>query len=218
MRPLLLTLSSVSKLWCVLCHPVVQRVANIFKKNGQALRDSGAVVPGDIVTTYFDNHQENIVWFWSVVAAGGIPAILSPLAKDSKTRAAQLGHVIRLFQMPAIVTSKRMVPDLTGPEGLRVTTIETLREAARNKNEINGNAKRRMLSDEPSTKRTKFMTSKPNPVRNDLAVLLFTSGSTGPAKAVELSHSQLIASVQMKSALHGIGPDMNFMSWVCKFT
>ena len=188
----------------------------IFKKNGEALRFSGAVVPGDIVTTYFDSHQENIIWFWSVVAAGGIPAILSPLARDSKTRAAQLEHVIRLLQVPTIVTSKRMVPDLTGPEGLRVTTIETLREAARSKNEINGSTKRKMLSEEPSTKRNKLRTSKSNLVRNDLAVLLFTSGSTGPAKAVELSHSQLIASVQMKSTLHGVGPDMNFMSWVCK--
>lgn len=111
-----------------------------------------------------------------------------------------------------------MVPDLTGSEGLRVTTIETLQEAARFRNRSNRTAKRRLPSDQPSTKRTKLGTSKPHPVHNDLAVLLFTSGSTGPAKAVELSHSQLIASVQMKSALHAIGPEMTFMSWVCKFT
>lgn len=112
----------------------------------------------------------------------------------------------------------RLASDLTGSEGLRVATIESVRSGAQFEDEINGTGKRRMAFGEQATKRTKLPPFQNTPERDDLAVLLFTSGSTGPAKAVEFSHSQLIASVKMKSTLHGINSDMNFMSWVCKCT
>lgn len=46
------------------------------------------------------------------------------------------------------------------------------------------------------------------------AVILFTSGSTGHAKAVEYSHEQLIRSVAAKQSLHGLSEKVTFMSWV----
>lgn len=49
---------------------------------------------------------------------------------------------------------------------------------------------------------------------NDLAVLLFTSGSTGHSKAVEFTHRQLIRSVQAKKTQHSLNKDVNFMSWI----
>ncbi len=174
------------------------------------------MVSREPVATYFDTHQENIIWFWSVVAAGGIPAILSPLANDLGARAAQLENVIQLLERPIVITSMGLAPDLTGPDGLRVVTIESLRNAAQLNGKVDGTAKRHLASSEQATKRTKLLTPQKTPGRNDLAVLLFTSGSTGPAKAVEFSNSQLIASVRMKSALHGIDSNMNFMSWVGK--
>ena len=48
---------------------------------------------------------------------------------------------------------------------------------------------------------------------NSLAVLLFTSGSTGHSKAVEFTHKQLICSVRAKQKLHSITSIVNFMSW-----
>ena len=48
---------------------------------------------------------------------------------------------------------------------------------------------------------------------DDIAVLLFTSGSTGHSKAVEFTHRQLIRSVQAKKQQHDLHSDVNFMSW-----
>lgn len=47
-----------------------------------------------------------------------------------------------------------------------------------------------------------------------LAVLLFTSGSTGHSKAVEFTHRQLIRSVQAKQQQHSLHEDVTFMSWI----
>jgi acyl-CoA synthetase (AMP-forming)/AMP-acid ligase II len=47
----------------------------------------------------------------------------------------------------------------------------------------------------------------------DLAAILFTSGSTGRSKAVQCTHAQLIASVQAKSA-HLSSHGQTFMTWI----
>lgn len=47
-----------------------------------------------------------------------------------------------------------------------------------------------------------------------LAVLLFTSGSTGHSKAVKFTHRQLIRSVQAKKLQHSLTEDVNFLSWI----
>lgn len=49
---------------------------------------------------------------------------------------------------------------------------------------------------------------------DDLAVLLFTSGSTGHSKAVEFTHRQLLRSVQAKKIQHCLHKEVNFMSWI----
>lgn len=52
--------------------------------NAAKLRAAGIVEPGKVVVVYFENHTDNIVWTWSVIAAGRVPAILSPLVRPSE--------------------------------------------------------------------------------------------------------------------------------------
>nr|POF22081.1 didemethylasterriquinone d synthetase tdia [Quercus suber] len=47
--------------------------------NGNKLRDAQIVDDGKVVVVCFDNHRSNVIWTWSVIAAGGIPAVLPPL-------------------------------------------------------------------------------------------------------------------------------------------
>ena len=208
------------KLWCVR-QPVCVAVTNASQRNGKLLQSTSTVVPGDIVATYFNTHQENIIWFWSIIAAGGIPAVLSSLAKDPRSRGAQVGNYVEILQSPTVITNTRLKPELSGFDVERVVAVETLQKAALSGATTNGAVKNGTMeccedSDRHATKRIKLSTPKPSPLQSQIAVLLFTSGSTGHAKAVEFSHSQLIASVKMKSALHKIDSDMNFMSWTCK--
>ena len=48
----------------------------------------------------------------------------------------------------------------------------------------------------------------------DIAVLLFTSGSTGNAKAVEIRHRQVITSAQAKQKMHQLSCQTTFMAWI----
>lgn len=59
-----------------------------------------------------------------------------------------------------------------------------------------------------------LLATEPSVSPHSTAVLLFTSGSTGHAKAIEYSHEQLIHSVAAKQLLHGLSEEVNFMSWV----
>lgn len=54
------------------------------KVNAAKLKAAGIAKPGKIVVVHFDNHTDNMVWTWSVIAAGGVPAILSPLVSSSE--------------------------------------------------------------------------------------------------------------------------------------
>lgn len=48
---------------------------------------------------------------------------------------------------------------------------------------------------------------------SDTAVLMLTSGRTGNAKAVQLSHDQILASVKGKSKFHGTSNTDTFLNW-----
>jgi hypothetical protein len=71
------------------------------------LRESEIVKSGQIAVTYFDTHIENVIWFWAVVAAGGIGAIMSPVSNEPRTAAGQLDNMKQLFPgSPLIISAK----------------------------------------------------------------------------------------------------------------
>ena len=49
---------------------------------------------------------------------------------------------------------------------------------------------------------------------DDLAVLMLTSGSTGYAKAVCLTHGQILNAVEGKSKYHGTTSKTKFLNWI----
>lgn len=167
----------------------------LLQHNALLLRLAGTVSPGKIILTYFDNHKDNIIWFWSIVAAGGVPAVLSPLATDSGTRVGQLENIKSIFGAPTVITNQRLAVNLMTTKGFETATTEDICQVSISKVEIPA----------PYTSASS----------DDLAAILFTSGSTGRAKAVEYTHAQLIASVKIKSAFHKTDSGTNFLSWIC---
>lgn len=153
--------------------------------------------PGKIVLTYFDSHMDNILWFWSVAVAGGVPTIISPLANDLKIREAQVANIESIFGKAPVVTSQRLASNLEPTTSLQIVSTSDISRA----NHLT-NGTPQVESDNASN--------------GDLAVILLTSGSTGGSKAVEFSHAQLIASVVDKKAFHGIHSGTTFGSWICK--
>lgn len=146
-----------------------------------------------IVLLHFDNHFDNIEWFWSVVVAGHIPAISTPFTNDLEQRKKHIVHLKTLLKDPVVLTSRRLVPEFLGVDGLRLECIEDIRQR-----------KGDLLNDFPGF-------SKP-PASN--AVLMLTSGSTGNAKAVCLRHGQLLRSIKGKSEHHCTTSSDSFLNWI----
>ncbi|KAL8923090.1 MAG: hypothetical protein Q9208_004774 [Pyrenodesmia sp. 3 TL-2023] len=146
-----------------------------------------------IVLLHFDNHFDNIEWFWSVLIAGYIPAISTPFTNDLEQRKKHILHLKTLLKDPVVLTSRRLVPEFLAVDGLRLECIEDIRQRK-------GNPLKEMRG-----------FSKP---AASTAVLMLTSGSTGNAKAVCLRHGQLLRSIKGKSEHHGTTPSDSFLNWI----
>ncbi|KAL8731399.1 MAG: hypothetical protein Q9181_004327 [Wetmoreana brouardii] len=146
-----------------------------------------------VVLLHFDNHFDNIEWFWSVLIAGYIPAISTPFTNDLEQRAKHITHLKTLLKNPVFLTTKRLVPEFLSTEGLKLETIEAIKQ--RKRDTLVDFAGRYSHAD-------------------STAVLMLTSGSTGNAKAVCLRHGQLLRSIRGKSEHHGTSRSDSFLNWI----
>lgn len=175
-------------------HIFLEQILTEILEIWRYLRQSGIVQPGQIAITYFDTHLENVIRFWAVLAAGGVAAIMSPLSNEVRTASGQLESIKALFPGSPLTTSAKF--GSTFPtQGLEVKVVDDLQN--------HDVASHDRLFDEAR--------ASSNP--NDLAVLLFTSGNTGRAKAVQCTHAQPIAFVQAKS-IHISSSGQTFMTWI----
>ena len=150
--------------------------------------------PNSTVLIHFNDHSQNIRWFWATVVAGCLPAISLPFVNDPDQRRKHLVHMNNLLQVPIILTSEKLVPEFLGLEQLNIQPVETLeaRDGFEDSFIEVANLKR----------------------RDDPAALMFTSGSTGNTKAVCLRHGQLLVALAGKSRYHETTGNDVFLNWI----
>jgi acyl-CoA synthetase (AMP-forming)/AMP-acid ligase II/thioesterase domain-containing protein len=108
-----------------------------------------------------------------------------------------LGHVSSLLKRPVLLTSRALMPAFEEPENaFRAVAIEDI--ALDNTPELS-----RQLRGDPGKGH-----------EHEAATYLFTSGSTGPSKAVDFTHHQLIASSKIKTKTNGMTAESTFLSWI----
>ncbi len=161
--------------------------------NAPMLHHIPGITEDTIFLLHFDNHLDGFEWLWSVIAAGHLPAISTPLTNDLGQRKRHLLHLEALLHHPVIITRDHLVSDFADlGEKLHIRTIEDLRS----RNGFHSMEKPRSKG------------------HHELAALMLTSGSTGNAKAVELRHGQILQAVRGKSLHHGTKHEDTFLNWI----
>ncbi|KAG6086856.1 putative NRPS-like protein biosynthetic cluster [Claviceps sp. LM218 group G6] len=172
------------------------------KTNATLLLRSRTVSKDVCILLHFNSHVEYVEWFWSVIAAGGVPVVSTPLASDPAARRKHLDHIDRLLEHPKILTSMKLVGELTAIDmALDLVLVEQL--------PVIGHPE---VSFYPHSSQDGGSMGAEGD--SDLAFLMLTSGSTGNAKAVECGHAQTMISMRGKSnALKSTNRDI-FLNWI----
>ena len=165
------------------------------QKNAELLLQIESIAQGSQLLLHFDQHLENIEWFWSAIVTGLLPAMSPPFVSDQGQRRKHLIHMQNLFQQPVILTQAKLVKEFLGLDQLNIYTTESLRVSTKVKN---------------------YRSACPIQIKgqNHTAVLMLTSGSTGNAKAVSLSHRQLICAINGKQGYNETTSKDVFLNWI----
>lgn len=163
-----------------------------------ALLEREGVKPGDRVGIQSENRPEWGLAYLAILEAG---AIVVPLDAQLKTQ--EVGEILATSGARFAVSSAR-----------HRATIEAAREAR--------GLSVRMLSIDPADDlphwdeaQKLFPAEAPRPARarpNDLAVIIFTSGTTGRAKGVMLSHHNILTNVEGVARTIECGPGDRLLS------
>ena len=146
-----------------------------------------------VVLIHIASFRHNVEWFWAVVLAGFLPAVSTPLPADLTRRRIHIAHLRDTLKDPIVLTSKDLVGDFEGVDGLDLNFVDQL-------GSVQNLGAARSDEDEIRPK--------------DPGALVLTSGSSGNAKIAVLCHEQIIASVRGKSQHFGTTQADVFMNWI----
>ncbi|ORY02357.1 putative non-ribosomal peptide synthase-like protein [Clohesyomyces aquaticus] len=166
-------------------------------RNGHILRRELSLDAGSMIVLHFDNAEDNIIWLWSALLSGLIPVFSTPLPLSTEQRINHLSHLDKLLQHPTYLTRLRLSNQFLERPYLKIETVESIHAWCIQRPD---KAPLPELGNiDPST----------------AAMLMLTSGSTGHAKAVVLTHKQILASHSGKlKSCGGTDAHKSVLNWI----
>ena len=180
--------------WIPLSYADAARAVHAFT----ALLEKIGVKPGDRVGIQSENRPEWGLAYLAVLEAG---AVVVPI--DAQLQAQEVAEILATAEARFCVVSARLRGVVEAARRDRVTELRlvSLDPVA---DEPNWDEAQRSFPDERPR--------EPRAEPGDLAVLLFTSGTTGHAKGVMLSHTNLLSNVEAVARAFEFGPADRFLS------
>ncbi|KAL9608658.1 MAG: hypothetical protein Q9167_006525 [Letrouitia subvulpina] len=227
-----------------------------------SLRCYKGIFPGRIILVHFHSHLENIIWFWSSILAGCVPALSTPFVNNSEGRVSHFKHLHRLLLDPIVITRQELVgSDFAENDVLKIVTAEAIESSRGCGSEVSeqmqdNTSKNILPNNDPNElingyarKYSSSFTNNPieRPLNGPIdghanfstngsegelingykrilngttcslegvAVLMLTSGSTGNAKAVCLTHKQIFAAIRGKLAGMPLPNGSALLNWI----
>ena len=144
------------------------------------------VRPGEVVSVFLPNCLEFLEAWWAILKAGGVLGPINPAYT-----APEAGYIVEHSEAVALVTDARGAGVLAGAvSGLRsVISIDEGGDAR-----LGELARRGGNAPEPARS------------RDDLAAILYTSGTTGKPKGAMLTHRNVLVNAAMGAELLPLGP------------
>lgn len=163
-------------------------------RNSRILRRLEDFRTGSPVLIHLDDHWNMLVWYWAVLYANGIPVPSSPFSNIPEHRREHIQGLSTLLAAPICITRTKLLSLFDGHHSLKLHTIESLQSTNNNLSHLG---------------------LEPTGSYHDVpAMLMLTSGSTGNAKAVRLTHRQVLAAVAGKASLRKLPVDKPFLNWI----
>jgi long-chain acyl-CoA synthetase len=153
-----------------------------------ALRRLG-VAPGDRVVVLLPNCPEVMQSYGAILKCGGVIVPLIFLLGER-----EVAHVLADSEAKIVITSTDLVSKVDGQIGVMPTLRHVLSVDG------GGDGRVRSLEAETAGESDRFIAANRRP--EDLAVILYTSGTTGTPKGVALSHANLESNARAIASLH----------------
>ncbi|RYP66867.1 hypothetical protein DL769_005899 [Monosporascus sp. CRB-8-3] len=183
------------------------RLCTQARGNAKVLQSMALFREGQPVLLHMHDYWDTILWFWSVRLAKGLPALSTPFSNVDDYRKRHIQGLSALLETSICIMREESLPLFEGTDhNFQLHTIESLEYEADN-----------ARPEESEAQANGLYSGKDHGTDSDPqapAMLMLTSGSTGNAKAVVLTHKQVLASVAGKSAACALPPNRPFLNWV----
>lgn len=153
------------------------------------------VMPGDRVAIMLPTSRAYFVTFAGVVLAGAVPVPLYPPARPSQLADHLRRHIGILSNAQAVLLIT--VPEAVSLGQLLRSNVDGLRHVV-----------------VPEALEGPIVGALPQTRSPDLALVQYTSGSTGQPKGVALTHHNLLANIRAMGAAAGVSTTDRFVSWL----